>query len=247
MCNPAPTPKSTHLPTPGGNASNSRASTKPSLRSLDSDRESDSARTPRSSLSDLCTEADGGGSARSCRISEGLLHSPRGSIFPSESIEWEEDISLDLERRDEYREGDDGDASESHKDPRSQDDDVFRRPSAKTPKRRTYSGHLLQKKRYGPSSTMRTRASRQAEFSQPQQLYRSPTDNVPRSCSPPRSSPGTKAGGGSNIKYRSSVNMSNEITDLTLCAVLNGSSIVTGIIRCHNLKQSPDLRPQTLR
>ncbi|KAF2685729.1 hypothetical protein K458DRAFT_16668 [Lentithecium fluviatile CBS 122367] len=244
VCNPARTPKSTLLPTPGSSASHSRASTEPSLRSIDSGRGRDGARTPRSSPSDLCTEDDGGDSAHSCRTSEGLLHSTRGSISPSESIEGEEDIGPE-----EYREGGGGGASESQNDAHNQDD-VSRRLSAKTSQRRTRSGHLLQEKRYGPSSTAlrrqgssttRTRASRQVALSQPQQLYRSPINNGPRSCSSLRSSPGTKAGGGSNIKYRSGADMSNQITDLTLCDVPNGSSIVTGVIRCYDSKQSPDL------
>ncbi|KAF2690377.1 hypothetical protein K458DRAFT_383484 [Lentithecium fluviatile CBS 122367] len=246
VCNPARTPKSTLLPTPAGSASHSRASIEPSLRSLDSDRGRDGARTPRSSLSDLCTEDNGGDSTHSRRTSEGLLHSTRGFIFPSESIEGGEDIGSE-----EYREGGSGGggASESHNDAHNQDH-VSRRLSAKTSQRRTRSGHLLQEKRYGPlstalrrqgSSTTRTRASRQVASSQPQQLYRSPINNRPRSCSPPRSFLGTKAGGGSDIKYRSGADMSIQITDLTLCDVPNGSSIVTGIIRCHDSKQSPDL------
>ncbi|KAF1973011.1 hypothetical protein BU23DRAFT_641337 [Bimuria novae-zelandiae CBS 107.79] len=105
VCNPATIPKLTPLPTPGGSASYSRASTEPSLRSLNNDRERDGARNPRSSLSNLCTEDDGGGSAHNCRIIEGLLHSTRGFISPLESIEGEEYIGLDLERREEYREG----------------------------------------------------------------------------------------------------------------------------------------------
>lgn len=173
MYNPAPTPKPTPPPTPSGNASHSRASTKPSLRSLDSNRERNGARTPQSSPSNLCTEEEGGDSAYSYRISEGLLDSTRGSISPSESIEREEDIGPDSERREEYREGSGGDASESHNDPRNQDD-VYRRSSAKTSHRRIRSGHLLQEERYGPSSTAlgrqgssttRTRASRQVTLS----------------------------------------------------------------------------------
>ncbi|KAF1979858.1 hypothetical protein BU23DRAFT_637291 [Bimuria novae-zelandiae CBS 107.79] len=119
MCNPAPTPKSTPLPSPGSSASHSRASTEPSLRSLDSDGKRDDARTPRSSPRGLCTEDDGGDSAHSYKTSEGLLYSTRVSISPLESIEGETYIGLDLERREEYREGGGEDASESHKDPRN--------------------------------------------------------------------------------------------------------------------------------
>ncbi|KAF1966129.1 hypothetical protein BU23DRAFT_663728 [Bimuria novae-zelandiae CBS 107.79] len=101
VCNPAPTPKSTPLPTPGGSASHSRASTEPSIRYLNSDRERDGARNPRSSPSDLCTKDDGGDSAHNYS-----------------------------ERREEYREGGGGDASESHKD-----DDISHGPLEKTPQR----------------------------------------------------------------------------------------------------------------
>ncbi|KAF1963877.1 hypothetical protein BU23DRAFT_138659, partial [Bimuria novae-zelandiae CBS 107.79] len=244
VCNPAPTPKPTPLPTPSDSASHSRASTEPSLRYLNSDRKRDAARNPRSSPSDLCTEDDGGDSAHNCRTSEGLLHSTRGSISSLESIEGEEYIGPDSERREEYREGGGGDALESHKD-----DDISQGPSEKTPQRRIRGGYLPQKKRYGPSRTalrrqgsrtMRTRASRQVASPQLQQLYRPPIDNRPRSCSPQTSSPGTKARDWSNIDFGSGLDMSCQITDLTLCAVPNGSSIIIEIIRSRDSERFPN-------
>ncbi|KAF1975440.1 hypothetical protein BU23DRAFT_566567 [Bimuria novae-zelandiae CBS 107.79] len=246
---PVATHKSTALPTPSGDVSRSRASNEPSLGPLDSGNERDGVGTLRLSPSDLRDDEDGGDSAHSRRTSEELLYSLRGSISPSERIEREQDIGLDSERREEYREGGGGDASESHKDPRNQDDDISRRPSAKIPQRRTRSGHLPQKKRNGPSRTalgrqgsrtMRTRASRQVASSKPGQLYRPPIDNRPRSRSPQTSSRGTKARDRRNIHYGPSLNMSYQITDLTLCPVPKGSSIVTAIFRYRDSKLSLD-------
>jgi hypothetical protein len=83
---------------------------------------------------------------------------------------------------------------------------------------------------------MPTRASRHETSSQPQLLYRPLIDNRLRSCSPRAPSVGTEAGDETNINYRPSVDLSYYITNLTLCAVLNGLSIVTAVVRNRDSK-----------
>jgi len=123
------TPKLTPLPTPSGGVSYSRASTKRSLQSLDSDGKRDGARTPRSSLSDLHTEDNGGDSAHSRRASEGLLFSSRGSASPSDGIEGEQYIGPASKRRGENRESSGGEFGERHDELKP--NELFPRPSTK--------------------------------------------------------------------------------------------------------------------
>ncbi|KAF1828186.1 hypothetical protein BDW02DRAFT_268295 [Decorospora gaudefroyi] len=92
---PVATHKSTALPTPSGDVSRSRASNEPSFGPLDSGNERNGVGTLRPSPSDLRDDEDGGDSAHSCRTSEELLYSLRGSISPSERIEREQDILSD--------------------------------------------------------------------------------------------------------------------------------------------------------
>jgi hypothetical protein len=234
-----PTPK----PTPSGGVSHSRASTERILRSLDSDSKRDDAGTPRSSPSDFYTEDDGSHSAHSHsahsrRASQGLLHSSRGSVSPLEGIAGEQHVGPDSERRGENREGSGGGFEKSHNEV-DRDDELLPRSSAKTSRRRKRSNRPLQKERHGLSRTTLgrqspTRALRQGTSSQPQPLYRPPIDNRPLSCSPRALSPGTKAE--TNTNHRPGVEMSYRITDFTLSAVPNGSSIVTAVVRYRDSK-----------
>jgi hypothetical protein len=247
-----PTPKSTPhltpLPTPSGGVSYSSASTERNLQPLDSDGErgGTGAGTPRSSPSDFHTEHNDGDSAHGRIASEGLLHSLRGSVSPSEGTAGEQYISPDSEGRGDDMEGSGGEFGERH-GVLNQDDGLFPRSSAKTSQPRKRSNRPLEGKRHGSSRTtlrrqspMQTRASRQGTSSQPQPLYRPPMDKRPLSCSPRALSPGTKAGGETNINHRPSVDMSYQITDLTLSAVPNSSSIVTAVIRYHDSKRPLD-------
>ncbi|KAF1971904.1 hypothetical protein BU23DRAFT_167479 [Bimuria novae-zelandiae CBS 107.79] len=80
------------------------------------------------------------------------------------------------------------------------------------------------------------RASQQITPSQAQQPYWPVIDEGLRSRSPQTSSRGTKAGDKTKTNRRHSVGMSYQITDLTLCAVPNGSSIVTAVVRYRDSK-----------
>jgi len=60
------------------------------------------------------------------------------------------------------------------------------------------------------------------------------------SCSPQSSSPGITASDGTDIDYKSGFDRSCQITDLTLCTIPHGSSIVTAIVRHHDSDWSLD-------
>jgi hypothetical protein len=115
---------------------------------------------------------------------------------------------------------------------------VFPRPSAKLSQRRKHSNRPLEGKKYSLSRTTRRprnsstmlRASRQITPSQTQPPYWPVIDEEFRSCSPQISSWGRNTGNKLNINHRHSVEMACQKTDLTLCAVPNGSSIVTAVI-----------------
>ncbi|KAF9692714.1 hypothetical protein EKO04_009147 [Ascochyta lentis] len=226
--NPVPTPKLTPLSTPSGGVSHSRASTERSLQSIDS--------------SELHAADDGDNGAHNPRASEGPLPSRR-AVSPSEGIAGEQNFGTDSERREENREGSGGEFGGSH-DELNQDDVLFPRSSAKLPQRRKSSNRPLEGKKHGPSRTTRRprssstmlRASRQITPSQAQQPYWPVIDEEFQSCSLPTSSRGTKTGNELNINHNHSVDMAYQITDLTLCAVPNGSSIVTAVIRYRDSK-----------
>jgi hypothetical protein len=242
---PVPTSKLTPVSTPSVGVSHSRASTEHSLQPVDSDGKRDGARTPRSFLIELHTADDGDDSAYNPRASEGLLPS-RGAVSPFEGITGGISFSPDSERCGKNREDSSGEFGGSH-DELNQDDVLFPRYSAKPSQRCKRSNRPLEKKRHGSSritlgrrcsSTMQTRASRQATSSQPQPMYRPPMDNHPRSCSPRALSPGTKAE--TNTNHRPSIETSYHITDFTLCTIPNGSSIVTVVFYYRDSKWPPD-------
>ncbi|UPX14637.1 uncharacterized protein EKO05_0005114 [Ascochyta rabiei] len=77
------------------------------------------------------------------------------------------------------------------------------------------------------------RAQQQVRPNQPRQKPmpgRPRIDRGLRSCSPQSSPPGTTACDETNINYRLSLDMSCKITDLTICAIPNGSSIVAATV-----------------
>jgi hypothetical protein len=238
------TPRSTPLPVPSGGDSYSKASTEPSPGNLDHDSERDGAGSPHSSASDLCVGNESSRRVHSLSMNEALLRSSREYIFRSEGIAGEQNFGSDSGRLRENREGSDGEFRGSY-DELNQEDVLFPRSSAKPSQRRKRNNRPLEKEwqrlsrttlRRRCSSTMPTRALQQVTLSQSQPLYPPPMDNQPRSCSPQAPSLGKKAEDETNIKNRPSVDMSYQITDLTLCAVPNGSSIVTAVIHYRDSK-----------
>jgi hypothetical protein len=125
---PKLTPQITPLTTSNCSVSHSRASTKRSLQSIDSDCKCDSARILRSSPSELHT-ANSDDSAHNPRASKELLPSRR-AVSPSEGIAGEKKFSLDSERRGENREGSSREFRGSY-DKLNQDNVLFPRSPAK--------------------------------------------------------------------------------------------------------------------
>ncbi|EOA90870.1 uncharacterized protein SETTUDRAFT_166763 [Exserohilum turcica Et28A] len=79
-----------------------------------------------------------------------------------------------------------------------------------------------------------TKPPQQIELSQPQQdsiLERFDINTEPQACFPGSNPPGATAEDVINVNYRSGFSMSCQITDLTLCAIPNDSSVVSVILR----------------
>ncbi|KAH8688595.1 hypothetical protein GQ44DRAFT_734520 [Phaeosphaeriaceae sp. PMI808] len=239
-----PTPKPTPLSTPSGPDSRSRASSEPSPGPHDSGSNGGGAGSPVLPPNNIGKEnGDDGAHARG-RVEE-LLHSPRLSISPLEEIEGDQYIDADSNRHEINRKGSGG---EPQDDEANQVDEVSGRPLAKSSQRRKRAVPPARERCRGPSrtaprrrdcGTMSTRASRQVTSSQSRLLLTPRMDIAARSCSPQTFSLGTKAGDGSNINYGPSANMAYQITDLTLCPVPKGSSIVTAIVHCNESISSP--------
>ncbi|KAH8708423.1 hypothetical protein GQ44DRAFT_731613 [Phaeosphaeriaceae sp. PMI808] len=237
-----PTPKPTPLPTPSGPDSRSRASSEPSPGPLDSGSNGGGTGSPDPPPNNIGKE---NGAHTRGRVEE-LLHSPRLSISPLEETEGDQYIDADSNRREINRKGSGG---EPQDDEANQADEVSGRPLAKSSQRRKRAVPPVRERCRGPSrtaprrrdcGTMPTRASRQVTSPQSRLLSTPRMDIATRSCSPQTFSPGTKAGDGSNINYGPSANMAYQITDLTLCPVPKGSSIVTAIVHCNELISSPN-------
>ncbi|KAF1973467.1 hypothetical protein BU23DRAFT_131519 [Bimuria novae-zelandiae CBS 107.79] len=246
ILDPVSTPRSTPLRTPSGPVSRSRASNEPSPGSLGSNGKGDVAGTPDQLPNNLEENSDDSAYVRG--TVEELLQSPRRSTSPFKGIEDEQDIDRNSDRREKKRKGS-GNKVGGNLHESNQVDKVSCRLSAKTSQRRKRSDHPVQEKGHGPSrtalrprgsGTMPTRVPRQVASSQPRQPHRLSTGSVTRSRSPRTSASGTKAGDGTNIHSRPSLDMSYQITDLTLCPVPKGSSIVTATVRYRDSKLSLD-------
>ncbi|KAH8708395.1 hypothetical protein GQ44DRAFT_466355 [Phaeosphaeriaceae sp. PMI808] len=239
------TPKPTPLPTPSGPDSRSRASSEPSPGPLDSGSNGGGAGSPVPPPNNISKENGGDGAHARGRVEE-LLHSPRLTISPLEETEGDQYIDADSNRRETNRKGSGGEPQDNEA---NQVDEVPGRPLAKSSQRRKRAVPPVRERCRGPSrtaprrrdcGTMPTRASRQVTSSQSRLLSTPRMDIATRSCSPQTFSPGTKVGDGSNINYGPSANMAYQITDLTLCPVPKGSSIVTAIVHCNESISSPN-------
>ncbi|CAA9960695.1 hypothetical protein PTMSG1_04079 [Pyrenophora teres f. maculata] len=164
----------------------------------------------------------------------------RGSIPPSEGLEFEQDVGWESDRRVMNREGSGSKVGEIFEEELSHNESCNTPPSrsqrlrsrARAPKTgRELSNTTLRPLDY---NTVPTRAPQQVRSSRPQQNSMPGQPNVdkrPQSCSPRSHSPGTTARDRTNINYEHSLGMSCQITNFTLCTIPNGSSIVTAIVR----------------
>jgi hypothetical protein len=216
----ASTPKSTSLLNPSGQASRSRPSDGPISDRLGASHKGDGAVSLVLSPSNLRDE-EHEHDAHVQRTVAKLLQSRR-SISPFGGIEGEQDVIRDANMRKMNRQGSFGKVRESFEDEISHNTAL--RPL--------------------DCNTVPTRTQQQGRLSQPRQTSmpgRPRINKRPRSCSPQSSSSGRTAGDGTSINYGPSLDKTCQITDLTLCAIPNGSSIVTAILRHGDSNWSPNL------
>ncbi|KAF1362638.1 hypothetical protein EJ07DRAFT_152896 [Lizonia empirigonia] len=197
--------------------------------------------------SDLRDKEDDQGADVRGKVDE-LLQSRR-SIFSFEGMEGEQDVILDADWRVMNRRGSGSKVGENFEEEPSHNEACNTPPSTlERRKRKAWApetGRELSNTVLSPldCSTVPTRARQQVRPRQPRQkqmLGRPRIDRGLRSCSPQSSSPDTTARDGTNINYRPSLNMSGEITDLTLCTIPNGSSIVAATVRYRDSNLSLD-------
>jgi hypothetical protein len=219
---PTSTPKSTSLLKPSGQASCPKASDGPISGRLGASHKGDGAISlvlPPSDLRDGEHDHD----AHVQGTVDKLLQSRRSSS-PFEGIEGEQDV-----------------IRESFEDKISHNNEVLDIPPANphlrvgrdsAPKRKRGLSNTALRPR--DCNTVPTRAQQQLRPSQPRQTSMPGQPRInkrPWSCSPQSSSPGRTAGDGTSINYGPSLDKTCQITDLTLCTIPNGSSIVTAIVR----------------
>jgi hypothetical protein len=227
----ASTPKSTSLLNPSGQGSRPRPSDGPISDRLGASHKGDGAVSLVLSLSDL-RDGEHEHDAHVHRTVDKLLQSRR-SISPFKGIEGEQDV-----------------IRESFEDEISHNNEVFDISPA-NPQLRVGRDSAPKRKRGLSTTALRpldcntvpTRAQQQLRPSQPRQASMPGQPRInkrPRSCSPQSSSPGRTAGDGPSINYGPSLDKTCQITDLTLSAIPNGSSIVTAIIRYRDSNWSLD-------
>ncbi|KAF1364481.1 hypothetical protein EJ07DRAFT_172502 [Lizonia empirigonia] len=219
MLEPASTPKSPSLATLSGQASRSI----PSPRAAG--RKDDGATNLVLPPSDLRDEEDEP-NAHAQGIIDELLQL-KSFVSSLKGMEDEQDIVDKI--------------GESFEDKLSHNKEGFSMGRDWAPKRKRGLSNTALRPLYYNKEPMR--AQQQLTPSHPRQKPMSGRPRIDRglrSCSPQSSSPGTTADDGTNNNYRPSLDMSCEITDLTLCAIPNGSSIVAATIRCRNSIRSLD-------
>ncbi|KAF1352742.1 hypothetical protein EJ07DRAFT_158978 [Lizonia empirigonia] len=180
------------------------------------------------------------------KISE-LLQS-RGSISSFKGIEGEQDVIQDADWRVMNRHSSSSKVGENLEEELSHE--ACNTPPSISQRRKrkawaTETGRELSNTVLSPldCNTVPKRAQQQVRPSQPRKKKmpgRPRIDRGLRSYSPQLSSPGTTAHDGTKINYRPSLNISCEVTDLSLCAIPNGSSIGTATVRYRDSNLSLD-------
>jgi hypothetical protein len=143
-----------------------------------------------------------------------------------------------------------GKVRESFEDEISHNNEALGIPPA-NPQRRVVRDSALKRRRGLSNTALRpldcntvpTRTQQQVRPSQPRQtsMPGRPRINIrARSYSPQSSSLGRTGGDGTSINYGPSLDKTCQITDLTLCTILNSSSIVTAIVRYRDSNWSLD-------
>jgi hypothetical protein len=166
----------------------------------------------------------------------------RRSITPSQEIQFEQHVRGESNGRVISRQGSGSEVGETFEDEHSYDDSSIIRPSRSQRPRRTIWTPEMARKQSNTSprpldyDTVPARVSQRVKLSQPQRKPvpgRRNTDERPRTCFLGSDTPGTTADHGTDIDYGCDLGMSCQITDLTLCTIPNGSSVVTAMLRPH--------------
>ncbi|CAN9282042.1 unnamed protein product [Alternaria alternata] len=166
----------------------------------------------------------------------------KSSITPFQEILFEQDVRGESNRRVISRQGSGSEVGETFEDEHSYDESSIIRPSRSQRPRRTIWTPAMARKPSNTSpkpldyDTVPARLSQRVKLSQPQRKPvpgRRNTDERPRTCFLESDTPGTTADHGTDIHYGCDLGMSGQITDLTLCTIPNGSSVVTAMLRPH--------------
>ncbi|KAF2184246.1 hypothetical protein K469DRAFT_579566, partial [Zopfia rhizophila CBS 207.26] len=238
------TPNSIPLLDLSSQASRFRTSEGPISGPLGTDHRSDGGVSLVSPLSDLCGEGDVDDAAYVQGTVEELVQSSRESISPFEGLEGDQDVGRNFDRREMNGQGSGSKVWERLGDELRYNNEVFGIPLAKRRRRRRKDWASKRKRglsntapRPQDRNTVPTRAQRQVRSSQPQHNSMPPwpgIDNRPRSRFLRSFSPGTTTSDGASL------DLSYQITDLTLCAIPSGSSIVKAIVRYRDSNLSLD-------
>ncbi|CAI9634690.1 unnamed protein product [Alternaria burnsii] len=166
----------------------------------------------------------------------------RSSITPFQEILFEQDVREESNKRVISRQGSGSEVGETLEDEHSYDESSIIRPSRSQRPRRTIWTPAMARKPSNTSprpldyDTVPARLSQRVKLSQPQRKPvpgRRNTDERPRTCFLESDTPGTTTDHGTDIDYGCDLSMSCRITDLTLCTIPHGSSVVTAMLRPH--------------
>ncbi|KAF2177531.1 hypothetical protein K469DRAFT_357228 [Zopfia rhizophila CBS 207.26] len=178
----------------------------------------------------------------------------RQSISPSRRMEGDRRVNPDLYIGEDKNDDGDGEIGEGDEDELNCDEDEPRRASTATFQRRKPSNRPFQDSRRGPSrtglkhqsrSTMPTRTLRQPKSkSSPSRRHSRPkADIVTPSASLRTFSPGARAVHDRSTSYGLSDYMNCWPTDITLYQVPKCTTLVTAIVRCHEITSKLSLKP----
>jgi hypothetical protein len=245
---PTHTPKPMPLLDPSDEASRPSTSDGTIPGPLGADRKEDGTTSLTLPPTDLRNVEDGDGACVQGAVEE--LLQARRSITPSERLQFEQDVGQESDRRATNRQDSGRKVGEVFEEEHSHNEASSIPPSrSQRRRRRTWTPEMGRK----PSNTSRrpldyntvpTRAPQRSRMSQPHQNSisgRRDIDKDPQTCFPGSNTPGTTADDGTNIEYECDLSMSCQITDLTLCTIPNGSSVVTAMLRPRNSNCSLDL------
>jgi hypothetical protein len=234
------TPKPTPLLDPTHQASCLITSDSPILSPPDADHKEHGTASLALSSADHYDGEDGDGAYVQGAVQK--QSQARRSIIPPQETQLEQDHREESNRRVISRQGSGSEVRETLEDEYSYNEASIIRPSRSQRRRHTIWTPAMTRKPSNTSprpldyNTVPARASQRVKLSQPQSKPvpgRRKTNERSRTCFLGLDTPGTTADHGTDIDYGCDLGMSCQITDLTLCTIPNGSSVVTAMLRPH--------------